>query len=119
MSTVARLVCCLQRSDETDSEAVSAAAACSRLNSALTNSIMEFILHDDTVDIDVLRRSLHHQVSNKTVSCYISLSLVRWCHPLFSLQYIYYLIFSAELAVPDPFVVSGAFCPATFRHNRC
>jgi len=51
-------------SEETDSEALSAAAAGDIwLDSALTNSIMEFILHDDCIDIDVMRRSLHHQVS--------------------------------------------------------
>ena len=39
-----------------------------RLNSAVTNSIMEFILCDDSVDIDVLRRSLRHQVLSVNAS---------------------------------------------------
>jgi len=52
-----------------------AAAASGRLNSALTNSIMEFILHGDTIDIDVLRRALHHQVSQMIDNCVINDSL--------------------------------------------
>ena len=46
------------------SSAAPASAAHGRLNSSLTNSIMEFILHDDNIDIDILRKCLHHQVCN-------------------------------------------------------
>ena len=60
------LPCCWQVSAEMDSESSAVAAACSRLNTALTQSIMEFLLYDDTVDVDVLRRSLHHQVDSVT-----------------------------------------------------
>jgi len=61
-------------SDEVDADVSSSSAMVSRLNTALTSSIMEFILHDDTVDIDVLRRSLHYQVTVDIVTLSVCLS---------------------------------------------
>ena len=62
-------------SDEIDADISSSSAMVSRLNTALTSSIMEFILHDDTVDIDVLRRSLHYQVTVDIVTLSVCLSV--------------------------------------------